>query len=80
MSEKPHFLARRFQNLQRRTARGFICPICSQYYEQEPKIWEHAVRAHLEVLGISSPTEQNEIRKKFRNEAMERAYVITRPV
>ena len=79
MSEKPHFLARKIQNYQRQAARGYICPICSQYYPQEPKIWEHALRAHLEVLGISSSTEQNDIRKKFRNEAMERAWVITRP-
>ena len=73
MSEGPHFLARKIQNFQRASARGYACPLCSQYYLHEPKFWEHAVSSHLEVLGISAATEQNEIRKKFRTEAMENA-------
>lgn len=79
MNDKPHFLARKIQDFQRLSARGYVCPVCGHYCQHEPKIWEHAQRAHLDVLGISSATDQGEIRKKFRNEAMERAYVITRP-
>lgn len=73
MSEKPHFLARKIQNFQRASARGYVCPLCSQFYQHEAKIWEHAVSKHLEVLGISASNEQNEIRKKFRTEAMDKA-------
>lgn len=72
MSEKPHFLARRIENYQRASARGFVCPLCSQFYQHEAKFWEHAEGKHLEVLAISTSTEQN-VRKKFRNEAMEKA-------
>lgn len=79
MSDKPHFLAGKFQDFQRLSARGFACPICNQSYQHESKIWEHAQREHLDVLGLDSSADQTEIRKKFRIEAMERAYVIANP-
>jgi hypothetical protein len=75
MCDKPHFLARKIQDFQRLSARGYVCPICSEYFQHENKIWAHAQEAHAEALGISNATEAGLIRRKFRHEAMERAYV-----
>ena len=38
----------------------------------QPEIWEHAMSKHLE---LPSSTNQNEVRKSFRDEAMEKAWV-----
>ena len=81
MSDKPHFLARKIQDYQRASAKGYICPICThnENFQQEPKLWEHAKALHLQELGISENGDEGDVRKHFRQNAMERAYV-TRPL
>jgi hypothetical protein len=79
MSEQPHFLARKMQDYQRLSARGYVCPTCDQYFQHEPQLWEHAVALHhLQVPKDSSSPGgvEDDIRKQLRNEAMEKAYVI----
>lgn len=80
MSEKPHFLARKIQDYQRLSARGFVCPICDQYFQHEPKLWEHAQATHLQAPKSSTSNEGDDIRKQFRNEAMEKAYVTAKSI
>ncbi len=62
-----------FLELQRKTAKGYTCPICEEIYHQEPKIWAHGLRNHQEYLGNTGSTEKAEgIRKRFRQEALDK--------
>ena len=50
-----HFLARRFQDFQRQTARGWVCPECADNiaFTAEQKLWDHANGLHRGVVGES---------------------------
>ena len=75
---KHHFLARKIQDFQRSTARGYVCPVCTELFQQEPKLWQHAKSSHPDSLGYSEPAGEAEARKQFRQEAIDRAYVVSR--
>lgn len=78
MTEKPHFLARKIQDFQRASAKGFVCPFCTtvENFQQEARLWEHAKNSHPNELGISEKGDEVEVRKQLRLNATERAYVI----
>ena len=75
-TDKPHFLARKFQDLQRSTARGYICPVCSEAFQAEPKLWQHAKSLHPNSLGYTEEAQEADARKQFRQEAIDRAYAV----
>ena len=75
---KHHFLARKIQDFQRSTARGYVCPACTELFQQEPKLWQHAKSSHPGSLGYTDPAGEAEARKQFRQEAIDRAYVVSR--
>lgn len=77
-SNKPHFLARKIQDFQRLKAQGYVCPLCEDGFQQEPKLWEHAKGVHGEALTVAESGDESEARKKFEKTASERAYVTTR--
>lgn len=77
MADKPAFVARKFQDAQRLAAKGFSCPLCSDTFQAEPKLWEHAKNQHRQMLGFADPVGEAEARKRFRHEAVGKAYVMT---
>ena len=73
---KGHHPLADFLELQRKTAKGYACPVCTQTLSQEPKIWEHGVQNHPEYLGdIGSAEKADNARQRFRQEALDKAYV-----
>ncbi|MCJ1286474.1 hypothetical protein MMC26_005820 [Xylographa opegraphella] len=54
-NEKPHFLARKFQDFQRQAAKLFVCPLCAEEpsFVSEQKLFDHATAAHRAVIGPS---------------------------
>ncbi|KAL8823252.1 MAG: hypothetical protein Q9191_006030 [Dirinaria sp. TL-2023a] len=77
MADKPAFVARKFQDAQRLAAKGFSCPLCSETFQAEPKLWEHAKSQHKQTLGYAGSVGEAEARKRFRSEAVPKAYVMT---
>lgn len=79
MSNEPHFFARKYQEFQRASAKGYLCPLCpnTENFQLEPKLWEHAKTVHLQELGILQKGEEGDVRKQFRQDASERAYVMS---
>ena len=75
MGDKQHFLERKIQEIQRLSAKGYLCPLCNVEFHQEPKLWDHAKRMHSQALAIPDSGPENEVRKRFRTESMELAYV-----
>jgi len=75
---KPHYLARKFQDFQRSTARGYICPVCTEAFQQEPRLWQHAKSLHPDSLGYPDVGGEAEARKQFKQQAVDRAYVVLR--
>lgn len=74
---KDHPLQRDFLELQRKTAKGYTCPVCGGLYLAEPKLWDHGVRSHpgyLEGLGWTEKAEAG-ARKRYRQEALDQTYV-----
>ena len=53
--DNSHFFARRFQDFQRQTARGWICPECANglAFTTEQKLWDHARSLHDGIVGDS---------------------------
>ena len=74
---KHHFLVRKIQDSQRSIARGYVCPVCTELFQQEPKLWQHAKSSHPEALGYTELAGEAEARKQFRQEALDRAYVVS---
>ena len=69
-----HPLTQKILQHQRRAAKGYACPLCTDLYHQEQTLWDHALKNHLNVLGESGPTEvANETRKRFRQQALDKA-------
>lgn len=75
MSDNPAFVARKFQDAQKLAAKGYSCPLCSDTFHAEPKLWEHAKRRHSQELGSKDAGTEAEVRKKLRQEAVGKAYV-----
>ena len=79
-SSKPHPLARQFQDFQRQSAKGYVCPFCTDSdnrFTQELKLWQHAKAQHQDLVGHLDPSDEADARKRLRINAMDRAYVIT---
>ena len=76
MSDKPAFVARKFQDAQRLAAKGYSCPLCSDTFHADLKLWEHAKTCHPQELGPADPADDEKARKRFRREAIEKAYVV----
>lgn len=75
MTDKPHFIARKFQDAQRLGPKGYICPLCDERFQAEPKLWAHAKAQHQQDLNAAGGTDETELRNKFRHEATEKTYV-----
>lgn len=78
MGDKPAFVARKFQDAQKLAARGYSCPLCPDTFHADVKLWEHAKSTHQQELGLAGMTNEENARKSFRREAMEKAYVNTK--
>jgi len=77
MSEKPAFVARKFQDAQKLAAKGYFCPLCSDTFHVDQKLWEHAKKQHGQQLGLVDVADDENTRKQFRREAIAKAYVDT---
>ena len=64
--EKAHPLARRILEHQRRSAKGYACPLCTEVYHEEQTLWDHALKIHQNLHGE---------RRHFRQQALDKAYV-----
>lgn len=73
--DKPAFVARKFQDAQKLAAKGYSCPLCSDTFPADPKLWQHAKVRHYEELGLGDMADEEGTRKRFRREAIEKAYV-----
>ncbi|MCJ1405751.1 hypothetical protein MMC11_008981, partial [Xylographa trunciseda] len=54
-NDKPHFLARKFQDFQRQSAKLFTCPLCAEEtsFLSDQKLFDHATASHAAVVGGS---------------------------
>jgi hypothetical protein len=75
MSDKPAFVARKFQDAQKLAAKGYFCPLCSDTFQVDQKLWEHAKTQHGQQLGLADVADEEKARKQFRREATAKAYV-----
>lgn len=76
LGDKSHPLAQKILEHQRRCAKGYACPLCTDVYHQEQTLWDHALKNHLNLLGDLESTEMaNAVRKRFRQQALDKAYV-----
>ena len=74
--DKPHPLVRNFLELQRRSAKGWPCPLCTEEYHQEQTLWDHGLQDHQNSLGELESTEvASRVRRQFRQQALDKAYV-----
>ena len=73
--DKPHPIAQDFLKLQRRSARGYACPLCTEVYHQEQTLWDHGLKNHRDSLGELGSTEVASTRRHFRQQALDKAYV-----
>ncbi len=74
---KDHPLGRNFLELQRKTAKGYTCPVCGEVFSAEPKLWDHGVRKHPDHLADLDLMEKAEgpARSRYRQEALDYTYV-----
>lgn len=77
MSDKPAFLARKFQDAQKLAAKGLSCPLCSDTFHADLGLWEHAKIQHFQELDLGNADDEEKARQRFRREAIEKAYVHT---
>ena len=77
MGDKPAFVARKFQDAQKLAAKGYSCPICSDNFQADLKLWDHAKKQHPDELDLTKVGDEEHVRKRFRREAIEKAYVDT---
>ena len=74
--DKSHPLTQKILEHQRRVAKGYACPFCTEVYHQEQTLWDHALKNHLNLLGDLGSTEMaNAMQKKVRQQALQKAYV-----
>jgi hypothetical protein len=63
-------LGQKMHTSQRSTAR-YLCPVCREPFQQEPKLWQHAMNVHPEylefLLGDTDPTREAEAEARKRN-------------
>lgn len=76
MSENPTFVARKFQDAQKLAAKGYSCPLCSDTFHADQKLWEHAKTQHWQQLDLDVADEEN-ARKRFWRDVIADAYVNT---
>jgi hypothetical protein len=77
MSEKPAFVARKFQDAQKLAAKGLYCPLCSDTFHADQKLWDHAKSQHGQELSLADLPDEEKARKQFRREAIAKTYVDT---
>lgn len=77
MSGNPAFVARKFQDDQKLAAKGFSCPLCSDTFDTDLRLWEHAKIQHWQELGLEEAADEEVARRRCIREAIEKAYVDT---
>lgn len=52
MAEQPHFVARKYQEALRHSARPFVCPLCKDEasFATESKLFDHATAQHTMIV------------------------------
>ena len=70
---------RDFLESKRKSAKGYACPFCTDIYTQEPIIWRHGLQNHRAFLGdLRTEEKTEEARRQFRQQALDKGYVISR--
>lgn len=69
-----HFVAKKFQDYQRLSARGFACQYCLEIFDQETKWWEHLKSLHQDLSDLQE-NEDGQARRRLRQRAIEYAWV-----
>ena len=74
LGDKAHPIAQNFLEHQRRSAKGYACPLCTDLYYQDQILWDHALKNHRDSLGdLGSMEMANTVRKRFRQQALDKA-------
>ena len=73
------FVERKFLDFQRSSARRYVCPYCEDAFVQEPRLWEHAKQLHWDALQAEPGSDEEQLRKRLRSQAVEKAYVNLTP-
>ena len=72
-------MERKFLDYKRAAANEYLCPLCNEGFVQEPRLWEHANKSHRDSLDAAQSPDDGQLRKQFRRQAEEKAYVEPRP-
>lgn len=72
-NESLHFVERKVLDFQRSSSKGYVCPYCTEGFQHEPKLWEHAQSIHWDFLGISRGGDEGHARRQLRLRAVEKA-------
>ncbi|KAL8646480.1 MAG: hypothetical protein Q9226_006835 [Calogaya cf. arnoldii] len=72
------FVERKVLDFQRSNAKGYVCPYCDEAFVQEPRLWDHARKNHTDHLHLDQESEQGQLRKQLRAQAVEKASNATR--
>ncbi|KAL8853668.1 MAG: hypothetical protein Q9221_001479 [Calogaya cf. arnoldii] len=72
------FVERKVLDFQRSNAKGYVCPYCNEAFVQEPRLWDHAKKNHADHLHPDQESEQGQLRKQLRTQAVEKASNATR--
>ncbi|KAL9611235.1 MAG: hypothetical protein Q9167_004118 [Letrouitia subvulpina] len=67
-----HFVAQKFQDYQRLSARGFACQYCLKTFDQETTWWDHVKRLHQDLSDLQE-NEDGQARRRLRQRAIEYA-------
>ncbi|KAL8949577.1 MAG: hypothetical protein Q9222_004325 [Ikaeria aurantiellina] len=78
MSDETHFLERKMNDFKRLSAKGYICPYCTEGFIQESRLWDHAKRLHRSSLEGLRERDEGQARTQFREKAAEKASRATR--
>lgn len=73
MSDKPAFVARKFQDAQKLAAKGYVCPLDT--FQVDQKLCEHAKSQHGQQLGLADVVDEEKARKQLWRETIAKAYV-----
>ncbi|KAL8894031.1 MAG: hypothetical protein Q9192_004692, partial [Flavoplaca navasiana] len=67
------FVERKFLDFQRSSARRYVCPYCEDAFVQDSRLWEHAKKLHWDALQAEPGSDEEQLRKRLRTQAVEKA-------
>lgn len=72
-NESLHWVERKVLDFQRSSSKGYACPYCTEGFQHEPRLWEHARNIHWDSLDISRGVDEGQARRQLRVRAVDKA-------